>query len=164
MSKIEIQCTQCEEIYLKWPYEVNYKRKHGYICTPCRKKNGAKIEKNCVVCGSSFTVTSLVAKKQITCSYACSNKHFRTGENNGNWKQESYRSTCFLYHKKECVVCGENNIVEVHHLDGNSKNNLPKNLIPLCPTHHQYWHSKFKHLVVDKINQYINNFTIKTGA
>jgi hypothetical protein len=69
-----------------------------------------------------------------------------------------------LYHKKECVVCGENNIVEVHHLDGNSKNNLPKNLIPLCPTHHQYWHSKFKHLVVDKINQYINNFTIKTGA
>lgn len=158
MGKIEIKCSCCEKIYNRWPYEVKYKRKHNFICKPCRVKNGAKVQKNCIVCGKPFVVTARVAKKQITCSYACSNKHFRTGENNGNWKQDYYRTTCFLHHKKECVVCGETNIVEVHHYDENKKNNNPDNLIPLCPTHHKYWHSRYKHLVIDKITQYINNF------
>ena len=53
--------------------------------------------------------------------------------------------------------CKEKNIVEVHHYDENKKNNSPSNLIPLCPTHHQYYHSRFKHLVQDKINDYLKS-------
>lgn len=100
-------------------------------------------------------------KYSVTCSYSCANKKFRSGENNGNWKQDTYVTTCFLYHKKECIICGEQNIVEVHHFDENKKNNSPTNLVPLCPTHHQYWHSRFKYLVEQKVIDYMNDFCYK---
>ena len=28
------------------------------------------------------------------------------------------------------------------------------NFVPLCPTHHQYYHSRFRYLVKDKIDEY----------
>ena len=95
---------------------------------------------------------------KATCSRSCANSFFKTGENNGNWKQDAYQSTCFLHHNKKCVVCGEINIVAAHHLDENHQNNAPENLIPLCPTHHQYWHSKFRHLVEPTVREYIANW------
>jgi hypothetical protein len=93
-----------------------------------------------------------------TCSKSCANTHFKSGEDNGNWKQDAYQSTCFLYHKKECIICRESNIVEVHHLDEDRTHNDPSNLIPLCPTHHQYWHSRYRHLVEEKVYYYINEW------
>lgn len=90
-----------------------------------------------------------------TCSNACANSYFRSGLNNPNANFDNYRTICFHYHKKQCVVCAEANIVEVHHLDENNINNAPSNLIPLCPTHHKYWHSGFKYLVEPKILEYI---------
>lgn len=115
--------------------------------------------KNTKICYCGTVIKNY--KSSITCSYACANKQFRSGENNGNWKQDRYQSTCFLYHKKECVVCGEINIVEVHHFDENHQNNDPTNLVPLCPTHHKYWHSRYKDLVEQKIIDYVTNFVYK---
>lgn len=112
------------------------------------------VMKTCVVCEEPVKNY----KTNVTCGYSCSNKHFRTGTNHGNWKEGSYRSTCFAHHRKECVVCHESNIVEVHHLDENHSNNDPANLIPLCPTHHQYWHSRFKDLVEPRIREYIDGW------
>jgi hypothetical protein len=109
-------------------------------------------QKECPVCKTMF------AGKSVTCSYSCSNTFFRSGKNNPNWKESSYRTTCFEYHNKTCVICGEDNIVEVHHMDENKNNNEPENLIPLCPTHHQYFHSRYKHLVLPTIQQYIKKF------
>ena len=99
--------------------------------------------------------------EKVTCSYSCSNTHFRSGKLNPNWKEDSYRSTCFHYHKKECIICGEEKIVTVHHFDENHNNNSPENLIPLCPTHHQYVHSQFKNEVIDKIVEYRENYLKK---
>jgi len=125
------------------------------------KKRVSEITKTCPVCKKQFTGLPCKVKNKKTCSYACSNKFFRTGEGNGNWKKDAYRSTCFLHHKKECIICGENKIVTVHHYDENHKNNSPENLVPLCPTHHQYYHSKFRKEVEKKIDTYINNFISK---
>lgn len=111
--------------------------------------------KLCIVCDSPIKNY----KTNTTCSHSCSNKHFRVGPNNGNWKNSVYTTTCFHYHTKECVVCKETNIVEVHHLDENHYNNEPSNLIPLCPTHHKYWHSKFRYLVEPIINDYIKKWS-----
>lgn len=94
-------------------------------------------------------------RHNTVCGHSCSNKHFRTGPNHGNWKESAYVSTCFHYHKKECVICKEHRVVEVHHLDENHNNNSPDNLIPLCPTHHKYWHSRHKHLIEQQVLQYI---------
>lgn len=40
-----------------------------------------------------------------------------------------------------CVVCGFDKIVDLHHIDGNKKNNTSKNLIGLCPNHHRMVHN-----------------------
>ena len=117
-----------------------------------------QITKACPVCKTEFNTGLGSPKEQTVCSRSCSNTYFRSGKNNPNWRNSNYRTTCFHYHKKECIVCNEKNIVEVHHYDEDHNNNDPKNLIPLCPTHHQYYHSKYKHLITDKINEYYLNY------
>lgn len=107
----------------------------------------------CIVCE-----TPIKSKRTKTCSYGCSNTYFRSGPNHGLWSEEAYRTTCFYHHKKECVVCREKNIVEVHHFDGDHENNSPKNLIPLCPTHHRYWHSRFRRFIENIIKEYISTW------
>ena len=93
-----------------------------------------------------------------TCSKSCSNSFFKVGKNNGNFKGTSYQYLCFANHEKKCVVCGENKIVAVHHYNEIHTDNRPENLVPLCPTHHQYMHSRFsieiKHIVDDYINKF----------
>lgn len=43
---------------------------------------------------------------------------------------------------ESCIICGFNNIVEIHHLDHNHSNNSKENLTGLCPNHHKMLHSK----------------------
>lgn len=120
------------------------------------KKRG-RIEKKCTVCKEYFS--NQKSQESITCSYSCSNTYFRSGKNNGNYGSgNNYRTICFEYHKKECIVCFENIIIAVHHYDEDNTNNLPENLIPMCPTHHQYFHSRHKEEVLDIINTYRDNF------
>lgn len=72
--------------------------------------------------------------------------------------EASYRRMCFAHHEKKCVICGERKIVAVHHYDEDHHNNDPSNLVPLCPTHHQYWHSEFRNDVADAIHAYVATF------
>jgi len=117
-----------------------------------------RIIKSCPVCDNEFETKQGSPREKTTCSHSCSNTYFRSGKNNPNWKESRYRSTCFLQHEKSCVICKESNIVEVHHFDGNHTNNSIENLIPLCPTHHKYWHSRFKHLIEDEVTSYHAEF------
>jgi hypothetical protein len=116
-----------------------------------------RVKKICPVCSKEFQTMKYKREKQ-TCSHACANSFFRSGANHPNWKVSAYRTTCFKYHKKECLICGEFRIVDVHHLDGNKNNNKPENLIPLCRTHHTYWHSRFRHLIEPQIFEYVEQF------
>lgn len=142
---VKVECSFCNKSFSK----SNIKR-HEDSC-----HNNIKNIKECPVCNLSFVGNS------TTCSYSCANTYFRSGELNGNWKEDSYRSTCFLYHKKECVICGECKIVTVHHMNGDHGDNRPENLVPLCPTHHQYFHSMYRNEVEQKINEYIENFKLR---
>jgi hypothetical protein len=126
------------------------------------------IKKVCPICDNEFETKSGHPREKTVCSHACANTYFRSGKANPNYKNDNdlnaevkYRTICFRYHEKKCVCCDEKNIIEVHHYDGNKKNNSPENLIPLCPTHHQYWHSKFRYLIKLKIDEYIKNFQKK---
>lgn len=116
------------------------------------------IKKECPVCNKEFETKGGSKKEKTTCSHSCSNTYFRSGTNNPNWKNDSYRSTCFLYHKKECVICKEYKIVDVHHFDEDKNNNSIENLIPLCPNHHSYWHSRYKDEVYEKVVEYRDRF------
>ena len=92
-------------------------------------------------------------RENLTCSKNCSNKLWPRTE------PTSYRTICFKSHDKKCCICGEKNIVEVHHMDENTSNNTPINLIPICPTHHQYWHSRFRHLIEAQVHEYIRKWS-----
>lgn len=118
------------------------------------------LKKICPICSSEFETLKNKKEKQ-TCSHGCSNSFFRSGADNPNWKESAYRTTCFKYHKKECIICGEFRIVDVHHLDGNKSNNKPENLIPLCRTHHQYWHSRYRNLIKGRVIEYAQKFKEK---
>ncbi len=41
---------------------------------------------------------------------------------------------------KECIICGFNEAVDLHHIDKNRKNNSRENLVGLCPNHHRMVH------------------------
>lgn len=113
--------------------------------------------KHCVVCNG---VIKNYNTSKGTCSRSCANTYFKSGENNGNFKGASYQYLCFANHKKECVVCGENKIVAVHHMNENHDDNSIENLIPLCPTHHQYMHSRYKNEILNLVQDYINKFKL----
>ena len=144
-NKLILECKHCKKEYSK----SNIKR-HEESCRI--NENNLK---QCPVCEIKFF------GNKVTCSYSCANTYFRTGKDNGNWKDDRYRTTCFLYHKKECIICGENKIVTVHHMNENHDDNRPENLIPLCPTHHQYFHSTFRNEVEPKILEYIEQFKLR---
>lgn len=113
--------------------------------------------KTCPVCGKPIKNY----KTSVTCGYSCSNTYFRSGSDNPNWKgtngkrpETSYRRICFNFTDKKCIICGEDKIIHIHHLDGDKNNNDVKNLIPLCPTHHAYCHSKYFYLIEDEIKKF----------
>lgn len=137
-----------------------------YSCKHCDKQvslaNSSKHENACKENPKNFkecpVCKTLHSKSGVTCSYSCSNTYFRSGKNNGNWKDDSYQSTCFFHHGKKCLVCGEEKIVAAHHVNGNHNDNRPENLVPLCPTHHQYVHSKYSDEVQPIIENYIVSY------
>lgn len=55
---------------------------------------------------------------------------------------------------KSCVSCGFTKIVELHHLDGNTKNNTANNLVGLCPNCHRMIHNyKFFKEIVNNLKK-----------
>ena len=114
----------------------------------------------CDICGVEFFVNErellFNPNKVRHCSRNCANSkggtiRSLTRELNN---EMLYRTKAFKYHKKECIICGEQNIVAVHHFNGNHTDNSIDNLIPLCPTHHQYMHSNFKYIIEHKVILY----------
>ena len=136
----KIECVHCTRV-------VTLANIHKHEKT-CDKNPASNKMKECPVCNI------LHSKKGATCSYSCSNTFFRSGKNNPNWNGNNYRHICFDTHGKKCIVCGEEKILSVHHINEDHSDNRPENLVPLCPTHHQYLHSKYK----DEVQPYINKF------
>jgi hypothetical protein len=124
-----------------------------YNCQNQRKYD--VVEKICPICHTPFKTRVGQSKEKTTCSRSCANTFFKHGINNGNFRGNNYKTICFSFHEYKCAVCDERNIVEVHHLDNDNKNNDVFNLIPMCPTHHQYWHSRFRYMVEPKVITYI---------
>lgn len=125
--------------YLIQKYEVNI----DHFDYGRKRRKHKKIKKKCPVCNKIFDTYTSGSNYTVTCSYACSNTYFRSGKNNGQYKHGNmaYQNICFIEHGKKCIVCGESNVVAAHHVDFNHKNDDPKNLVPLCPTHHCYVHT-----------------------
>lgn len=99
-------------------------------------------------------------KSKGTCSHSCSNKFFSHLRNKPE-KYSRYTTLCWKEHKKECVVCGEDKVVAVHHMNEDHNDNRIENLVPLCPTHHTYMHSKYKTEILPIVEEYVKQFTLR---
>lgn len=152
MSKIS--CKFCDNKFSKAVL-----LKHEKSCFKNPEKPLPEI-KTCPICEKNYT------SKSKTCSYSCSNTYFRHSNPGGiRYKDDAclrekndYKTLCFRYHKKKCVCCDEDKLVSVHHLNGDHYDNRIENLIPMCQTHHQYWHSKYRYVIEDAVNEYIDNW------
>lgn len=104
------------------------KKEHLKICENCNN--------NFVWVGRENTKSYISAK---FCSRSCSNSV------GGRAKAKKYGISQYYtiaskFYEKKCAVCGEDRVVDVHHIDENRNNNDPSNLIFLCPNHHALWH------------------------
>lgn len=112
-----------------------------------------KHKKICAVCSSSYIFEGREKTKAFEQSKYCS----RSCANSIGGASKiaiHYRTIAKRAHGLICIVCGFDKIVDVHHIDENRKNNDPKNLVCLCPNHHEMYHSKYK----IEIEPYIKKF------
>lgn len=117
-----------------------------------------KITKECPVCNKTFETKEGNRDEKYTCSYSCSNSYFRSGKNNGQYKNSSsnYRNIAKNNLSKKCNRCSYNKyteVLEVHHIDRNRSNNDIKNLEYLCPTCHREEHFLAKDGVFSKTKE-----------
>jgi len=117
----------------------------------------------CGACGRDYDVKEreklFPQKSSYFCSRSCANSVGGKAKAQKHYPDDiaSYTAVAWRYHDKRCVVCGESNIVAVHHLNENHNDNDPKNLVPLCPTHHQYMHSRYKQEIQEFVDNYVRN-------
>lgn len=110
------------------------------------------IIKICPNCQKEFTTKSGSPKEKYSCSYRCCallrdtpsvTKHKQSkGLPKNVAHSEHYRPICFETFEEKCQICGFDECVEVHHIDGNRENPNRENLIPLCPNHHVMVHTE----------------------
>lgn len=121
----------------------------------------------CKNCNKEFTVLEreklFPSKEKYFCSRSCANSVGGTIKALKHHPDEvaKYRVVAWRHHEKKCVVCGEDKVVAVHHFNENHNDNRPENLVPMCPTHHQYMHSKYKWMVECVVVEYVNKWAGK---
>jgi hypothetical protein len=129
---------------------------NAYCSTDC--SHAARITKvkcNCGYCGKELLKSPAEIKKSksgfMFCNKSCAcsynNTAIRSGENNPNWKDGTYKTqnyskVAFRNYQHKCSICGfdEPSCLEVHHIDKDRTNDNLNNLIILCANHHNMIH------------------------
>jgi len=108
------------------------------LCCSCYKK--VKWQPKIKVCRRCKREMQIHAKNLCA---GCYNTTFHSEKNKAYNQRKKHNIDLKTYRKTtiECVICGFNQIVDIHHIDLNKLNNSPKNLIGLCPNHHRMIHN-----------------------
>lgn len=105
----------------------------------------------CPVCGIEFE-----QRRSRTCSKKCGADYkMLNGFKLKAVEATKYQTIAFKSHERRCIVCGERKVLEVHHYNGNHDDDSPENLVPMCPTHHRYMHSKYRYQIETKVDFYV---------
>lgn len=124
-------------------------------CAALRRKHKAliraskwKIRKPCIFCTVKFIPKN---RKQQYCSKRCAMLKYMLTRYPDKYipvtRTKKVRQSARLKFKNCCNRCGYNNapqILEIHHIDRNSKNNSEINIELLCPNCHSLDHFKHK--------------------
>lgn len=161
MSKVKRRCKVCTKMFYAGRWQI--KEGWGIYCSIGCKGESQKKGRitRCFTCGSDIWRGPGELRKskseKFFCSKSCQtvwrNKYY-SGPNHPFWKGgiNTYRNLLLSTKKKvECVVCKENDarVLQVHHKDGNHRNNSLDNLVWLCVNCH-----RLVHLHNEKIPKY----------
>jgi len=105
----------------------------GYCYTCYKKLNWQPKIKTCKRCQRKMAIHA-----KNLCA-GCYNYTFHLDKSRA-YNQRKYNNVDLKTYRKvtkECVVCGFEKIVDLHHIDSNKENNSSKNLVGLCPNHHR---------------------------
>lgn len=121
------------------------------------RKDIKKIEKYCQYCGKQLERKRFngrledftVFKNRKYCGRLCMRKAFThigiSNANNSNCHSTARIINKLFLHKTQCEKCGSINNLDIHHIDGNWKNNNLDNLMCLCRScHTKYERNKNK--------------------
>jgi predicted restriction endonuclease len=148
---VKVRCTNCGYQFLK---AKRFLKEDGnnycnHNCSAVHRRKRVKV--NCDLCGKVFE--RQISKSQsksgfLFCSRKCKDSAQELG---GKFKKmlpphysneisiHTYRSKALNYYGFKCEICGYDEhleILQVHHIDENRKNNDIENLIVMCPNHH----------------------------
>jgi hypothetical protein len=144
----KVKCDACGKDF--WKAKRFLKSKKQFCSPMCRAEGSCnKIKVKCSCCGKEFgkRPSSLINSKSglYFCSRECKDKaqtldvgilkieHYKDGE----W---AYSRRARVEYGEKCAHCGYHEHtegLEVHHIDGNRKNNKLSNLIVLCALCHR---------------------------
>ena len=136
-------CDVCGKKIYRRPCEIARKTRGLFCNQTCYGKSQRK-EKPCIICGAAI----LASAHKKTCSRVCSNKnragiHYNTGRRKDKvHSQKQLKMRLLEQRGKKCERCNFSiyQILQVHHIDRNRKNNKLKNLELLCPNCHASEH------------------------
>lgn len=170
MNKVPRISKACN--YCKFEFEKRIKSTKNFCSRACANKgkpyppNAGRFKKGQKSWNAGKPLPAWMKKKLST---ARMKSKYRTGEGHPQWK-----GGCETYfrrvarnimaksdRKKECKICLTQIDVEVHHKDGNYKNNWIKNLIYMCSSCHHKTHWKEEPQIKLKCPQCGNIFICK---
>lgn len=157
-SKIKLKCIKHEYVFqTQWDNIRRNTRAH-HVCPLCiqQDKNNRykenRVELKCDYCSKIFIRPKSKLKNSKSGLYFCCREHkdlaqsMKSGEDFNIIRPQhygkvssNYRKCAFSIYEHKCAVCGwqeDQQILQVHHIDGNRENNDKKNLIILCPNCH----------------------------
>lgn len=144
----EISCDTCKKRFWRKRSQIGYAGRH-YCSKRCHyvaRRLGMYTK--CASCHKLIYKTLRAVKnsqnKKFFCSKRCSNiilGQINSRSNHPNWKGGEYSYREFMNKQaidKVCLSCGIDNkqVLVVHHLDRNRRNNDIKNLVWLCQNCH----------------------------
>jgi hypothetical protein len=140
----EIECNHCNRFFTRWHFPA-----HERSC-----RVNPKNTEECPVCGIEFYARN----GKRTCSTSCG-ATYRSDAGHPPPVAEAtkYQTIAFQNHERKCAIpdCSERRILEVHHYNNNHDDNSPENLVPMCPTHHRYMHSRFRYVHEMAVDIYV---------
>ncbi|MAG91236.1 hypothetical protein CMO83_01005 [Candidatus Woesearchaeota archaeon] len=127
-GKAQVKCKECNEI------KDHHAR--GY-CYRCYKRVGWKRKK--ILCSNCNR------RRHHKAFGLCGGCHVRLHHYEKTLARNAkrYHGIDYQLYKKtteKCNSCGFSKIVQIHHLDGNTRNNDLKNIVGLCPNCHKLIH------------------------
>ena len=69
----------------------------------------------------------------------------------------------YLVHRlvAQAFILNPENKPTVNHKNHDTYDNRIENLVPLCPTHHQYMHSRYAEEIKHIVDNYVNTFILR---